>query len=346
MTPPPEDETGHPNDGPDDDAPTRSGLARWLGHRLGADGVEVTGWRRPSAGYSSDTVFVETSGPGGRRTLVLRTAPRGPGTFADYDLGAQWRAQRAAADRGVPVADPVLEEDPAWIGQPFVVMERVEGHLTGSVVPLDPWLVSLAEDERAAVAANLFAALALVHRADRPGPGDVPHRDNAAELDHWEDYLDWSTRGAPVPTLTAALGWCRAHRPADEPEPVLLWGDVRPENVVFGDDLAVRAVLDWDMTSVGAPAHDLAWFTALDATMEHLVGRRLDGWPDRRAVVALYERAAGRRVADLDWYEALALVRSAALLTRIGILRRDAGLDPLLPIDDNPVLDLVRLRTT
>jgi len=328
----------------------RAGLARWLGHRHGTDAVAITGWELPSSGYASHTVLVEAGWPDGdgrtSRSLVLRTAPLGPGTFADYDVAAQWRAQRAAAAAGVPVADPVLEEDPSWIGRPFVVMERIAGHLIGSVVPFDPWLASLGEADRTTVATNLFATLARIHRADRPGPGDVPHRDNGAELDHWEAYLDWSTGGAPVPTLTAALGWCRAHRPGDEPGPVLLWGDVRPENLVVGDDLGVRAVLDWDMASVGAPGHDLAWFTALDATMEHLVGRRLAGWPDRGAAVALYQRAGGRTVADLDWYETLALVRSAALMTRIGVLRRDAGLQPLLPIDDNPVLDLVRRRTT
>ena len=145
-----------------------------------------------------------------------------------------------------------------------------------------------------------------------------------------------------MPTLVDALDWCRRHRPAEEPRPVLLWGDARLENLVVGDDLTVRAVLDWDMTSVGAPGHDLAWFTALDTTMEHLFGRRLPGWPDRAATVAAYEDAAGRRVDHLDWYETFAMVRSSALMTRLGYLRRDAGEPALLPIDDNPVLDLTR----
>ena len=39
--------------------------------------------------------------------------------------------------------------------------------------------------------------------------------------------------------------------------PVLLWGDVRLGNVIFGDDLAPIAVLDWDMASIGAPEHDI-----------------------------------------------------------------------------------------
>jgi len=334
---------------PDDDR-LRSGLAHWLSHRHDGVDVAVTGWSRPSAGFASDTVLVEAEWVEAGRlrphALVLRTAPPGAGTFADYDLAVQWRAQRAAAAGGVPVADPVLEEDPGWIGRPFLVMPRVEGHLAGSVTLADPWLLSLDEADRGRVARTVIATVAGIHRSPPPGPDEVPHRDLGAELDHWAAYLDWSSGGSPLPTLVDALGWCRDHRPADEPDTVLLWGDARLENLVVGDDLTVRAVLDWDMASVGSPWHDLAWFTSLDTTMEHLFGRRLPGWPDRAATVSAYEEAAGRRARHLDWYETFAMLRSSALMTRLGYLRRDAGEPALLPIDDNPVLDLLARRTT
>jgi aminoglycoside phosphotransferase (APT) family kinase protein len=58
----------------------------------------------------------------------------------------------------------------------------------------------------------------------------------------------------------------------------------------------------------------------------------------------LFEQCEGRPVRDLDWYETLAMVRSAAVMTRIGYLRRRAGEPPILPIDDNPILDLVKSR--
>ena len=333
----------------DDDPGVRTGLAAWLAEHRGADGVELSGWERPRGGFSSDTVFVRAtwsaSGRPFEHDLVLRTAPRGPGTFADYDLSAQTAAQLAAADAGVPVADPVFEPDPAWIGCPFVLMRRVDGHLAGSVTLIDPWLTSLDEVARGRVARGLIGMLARIHTAAPPGPELVPHRDNAAELDHWDAYLTWSSDGAPVATLVDALRWCREHRPEHEPEPALLWGDARLENMVVGDDLTVRAVLDWDMATVGAPWHDLAWFTSLDTSMEYLFGRRLPGWPDREATIASYEAAAGCAVGSLDWYETLALLRSTALMTRLGYLRRAAGEPTLLPIDDNPLLDLLRDRT-
>ena len=60
--------------------------------------------------------------------------------------------------------------------------------------------------------------------------------------------------------------------------------------------------------------------------------------------MAAYGEATGRETGDLDWYETFAMVRSTALMTRLADLRRDAGEPALLPIGDNPVLDLLRSR--
>ncbi|MGH9080567.1 MAG: phosphotransferase, partial [Acidimicrobiales bacterium] len=126
--------------------------------------------------------------------------------------------------------------------------------------------------------------------------------------------------------------------------PALLWGDARFENMVFSDDLRPVAVLDWDMTTVGAPEHDLAWFTSLDLTIHQLFGTRIDGFPSRAETIARFEEGEGRPAQDLEWYETLAMVRSTAIMTRISHLQLEAGEPLLLPIHDNPLLDLLRDR--
>ena len=40
------------------------------------------------------------------------------------------------------------------------------------------------------------------------------------------------------------------------------------------------------------------------------------------------------------------MVRSTAIMTRISVLRRDAGEPLMLPIEDNPILDLLTERLT
>ncbi len=266
------------------------GLARWFARRRGLADARVDTLTRPSAGYSSETLFVDVSWSedGGRRRAahVVRMAPPSVGTFADYDLVSQWQAQMAASAVGVPVADPEVEADDDWVGAPFIVMPRIDGHIVGAMAHRDPWLRALDRAQRRRVYDGFLTTVAAIHRADPASAPGVPRRDNAAELDFWQGYLSWSCHGRPVPALVGALEWCREHRPDDEPSPALLWGDVRFENTVLDDDGRVRAVLDWDMTSVGAPEHDLAWFTSLDLTMHRLFGKRADGFPDRDATVA------------------------------------------------------------
>ena len=68
------------------------------------------------------------------------------------------------------------------------------------------------------------------------------------------------------------------------------------------------------------------------------------GFPDRDGTIAQYESLSGHSLHDLEWYEILALTRSTAILARIGYLHRDAGLPSPLPLEDNPLLDLLAAR--
>jgi aminoglycoside phosphotransferase (APT) family kinase protein len=338
--------TGENDTAPDD--ALAEGLARWMAHHRSLTDPTVDNLSRPAAGYSSETIFVDLSwtDDGGEHLvpLVVRMAPPVTGTFPRYDLVSQGQAQTAAAGVGVPVADPVVEADTRWVGAPFMVMPRVDGHIVGALAHRDPWLTGLIPADRSRVYDGFLAALAAIHRADPSSAIDVPRRDNGSELDYWEEYLSWSSDGHPVPALAEALRWCRRHRPVGEPPPTLLWGDVRFENMVLGDDLRPLAVLDWDMTSIGAPEHDLAWFTSLDFTMHRLFGRRTDGFPDRHGTVTRFEELSGRPVRDFEWYETLAMVRSTAVMTRISFLRQRHGEPLMLPIEDNVVLDLLTGR--
>ncbi len=172
----------------------------------------------------------------------------------------------------------------------------------------------------------------------------VPARDDAAEVAFWQRYLDWSFDGAPLPRLVDALAWCADRIPEPEGAPVLLWGDVRPGNIIWNPDATPLAVLDWDMTAVGAREHDLAWLTTLEDTMAVMTRRTLPGQLDRAATIAHYEAVSGHAVTDFGWYEVLALVRSTAILSRIGYLNRAAGKPLPFPLEDNPLLDLLAAR--
>ena len=222
------------------DQAVADGLARWLAHRHGVGPVVIDQLRRPSSGYSSETVFAEASwsterGPE-HRSLVVRMPPAGIGTFDRHDLGAELEAQLAAAAAGVPVADPEVESDPSWLGTPFMVMARVEGHIIGALAHLDRWLTGQSAADQGRLFTNFIATLCTIHRSDVSAAPNVPERSTADDLDFWAEYLDWSSDGNPVPPWSTRLDWCRRHRPTSQPDPALLWGDARFENMVIGDE--------------------------------------------------------------------------------------------------------------
>jgi aminoglycoside phosphotransferase (APT) family kinase protein len=320
-----------------------AGFVAWLAGRRSAD-VTVDGVERPTDGWSSETVLIRARIDGRAEGFAVRLGPDGDGIFPTYDLGLQARAHQLAHDRGVPTPLPTELVD-GVLDDAFLVMPFVDGHVPGEMPAFDPWIGTLPVDRRTTLYEGVVDALVALHGQEPPGDAELPRRTVTDELAWWADYLAWSAHGdRPIPVLTRALAWCAEHRPASEPSAGMLWGDVRLGNVVFTDDGAIAAVLDWEMATVGAPEHDMAWWWALEAMQDDLAGGRGDGFPTIDALRSRYEAGLGRPLQDLAWFETFALFRSAAVLTRIGILQQLAGLPLRMPLDDNPVLDHLSRR--
>ena len=329
------------------------GLVAWLDHTAAAGTHAVAGVEHPSAGYSSETMLVDlerTDGDGSHEErIVLKLPPSGPAIFPRYDFAMQARLQETAAAAGIPTAVPArTEADTRWIGVPFLTMPAIPGLIFGEVPALDRRLSAADRAANAALHTTFLHLVADINRIDwrSSGLGDVvPQRDNAAELAYWRDYLAWYADGEViVPALVTALDWCDANQPGEQPEPSLLWGDVRIENVIFDDTWCPVAVLDWEMATIGAAEHDVAWLLTLQTTQETLVGRIVPGFFDHDEVVHRYESRLGRPVQDLDWYETFAAFRTTAILSRIAHLNDQRGEPNFFPVADNPILDLLARR--
>ncbi len=190
----------------------------------------------------------------------------------------------------------------------------------------DPWLTGLPDDAARRTVWQSFLDAARTRSTTVDAAALGLRAGLTGELEWWERYLGWATDGSPPAALADALAWCRGHRPADEPPSSLLWGDVRLGNVVFDPERCVpRAILDWDMASVGPAEMDLAWFLALEQVSVDLIGRVVPGFGDRQEAIAVAEHHLGRALQDLDWHEVFALVRASAVSTRIAILFERAG---------------------
>lgn len=284
-------------------------LARWLG----VPAVEVTG--APSGGgWSNETVFVTAAG----RELVVRLTPRGRSMFPVYDLSHQVRMLRLAADGGLPVPAVVGEEtDPAVLGRPFFVMERVPGRVppdddppftrAGFLFDASPAQQRRFHDAAVDVIARVHGVGAPSSPVDGPRPAD--HLAACARLAHW---------CGPVPAIvTDALDELGRTAPAaDAARCGLVWGDARPANMVVDGSLAIVALLDWELAGAGPGELDVAWFCEMNRMRSTGPAgfAPLPGFPPDEDSWARWEAAVGRRADAVTWYQRFSAVRVAVLL--------------------------------
>lgn len=318
-----------------DEAQTRDTLAGWLARQVEAP-VEVGPLAIPGlSGFSNETILFDATWDGAVHPLVVRVEPTGHQVFPSTAFDAQVRVLRALwDDRSVAVPEVRwFEEDPGLLGARFLVMPRIDGQ-----VPADNpsyhangWVTALTPDDRRRMWDAGLDAMAAVHRVDRVAAGLewIPVRGPTELLADDLGYRAFACGDHPMPALDEAVAILGRSMPEPAADPALCWGDSRIGNMIFGPDLGVAAVLDWEMVTAGDPVQDLAWYLLIDRHHHEGFGvPRLEGLPDRAATVARWEQAAGRRATHLDWYELLGAVRYAAILTRVMLLLDSSGAMP------------------
>jgi aminoglycoside phosphotransferase (APT) family kinase protein len=320
-------------------------LAEWLSETTGSsDKAVVSNVALPSGtGLSSETMLFTASWTesGEQRTenLVARVAPTGEVLHLQYDLEAQFEIMKALGDRtAVPVPRALwFESDPSALGAPFLVMSKAEGQVPPDdpPFPLGGWVADLPESDQALLYDNGLQALAAIHQVTPRNIGlhifdDSRHGLNGLDqkIDYYERLFRLATGGRANPTVEAALEWLKANKP-EEPLPVLNWGDARIGNMVFGSDLSVSAVLDWELAGTGSPEADLGWWLFMDRHHTEGVGApKVPGFPDRAAAIERYQELTGYTVQNLHYYEVFAGLGTAVHMVRIAELLVNAGVLP------------------
>jgi aminoglycoside phosphotransferase (APT) family kinase protein len=249
--------------------------------------------------------------------------------FQSYDLDLQRRCMELVRQRTNAPA-PVcryLETDTAWLGTPFLVMERINGDAPADVPPyvFGGWVMDATPEQRDALVANSVEVLAQVHTIT-PTNADLtfitrPPRSSSAmdaQLVGQRDYYEWARDAVSYPLIERTFAWLTEHRPP-EPDAVLNWGDSRIGNMLYRD-FAPVAVLDWEMATVGPREVDVAWMVFLHRFFQDLANRfdmpGIDGFMTPEAVCAEYEARTGYTPDNLHWYEVFGALRFAIVSVR------------------------------
>ena len=296
----------------------------------GIDAANVRDWLRERTGMAPPLDFELIAG--GRSNLtyrvadahgsrwVLRRPPLHSVLASAHDVAREYRIMAALEATPVPVPPLVgLEQDEAVTGAPFYVMEFVDG-----IVPRDADAVVAAMDApaRRRAAFALADTLADLHAVDidAVGLGDMARREDyiGRQLRRWQgQYEKGGSRELP---LVGEVHDRLAARIPDQGTAAIVHGDYRFDNMIVGADGEIRAVLDWELCTLGDPLADVG---LLAVYWEPPAGREMPmipaagsipGMPPFREVAARYAERSGRDLGELDYYVAFGYWKLAIIL--------------------------------
>jgi aminoglycoside phosphotransferase (APT) family kinase protein len=298
-------------------------VVTWLAGR----GVDLAGPVRADliSGGRSNLTYTLTGADGHR--VVLRRPPSGGVLATAHDMTREWRFISALRGTGVPVAEPLALADPEVLGVPFYVMSYVGGlvlHDAAGALHLSP-------AARQSAAASLIDTMIALHQLDidAVGLGDVGRRDDyvGRQLRRWKRQWDQSSC-TDITAVEAAHKRLAAAAPPQR-RTGIVHGDFRLGNMICGADGQIRAVLDWELATLGDPLADFGWTLSwwvepgepgTTVIMPAAPPSVLPGFPPRQWMMARYADGMGTDLSCMDFYVAFAYWRGACISA--GVLTR------------------------
>jgi aminoglycoside phosphotransferase (APT) family kinase protein len=217
-------------------------------------------------------------------------------------------------------------EDQNLIGAPFYLMQKVDGII---LTAQEAVRRKIPPNEFSTIADRWLKTLVELHQVDfeKIGLADLgkPQGYVDRQVRNWgKQYINAATED--IPEADKLIAWMTEHQPT-EYGTSLIHNDYKYDNVVFADDTwqDIRAVLDWEMCTLGDPLMDLGtslayWFTSADGEyiVEGLPSPTLmPGNPPRSELVKKYASLTGRPVDHLVFYYVFGLFKIAVIVQQI-----------------------------
>jgi aminoglycoside phosphotransferase (APT) family kinase protein len=293
-------------------------LAAWMADNVDgfAGPIRVAKFK---GGQSNPTYRIDANSG----AYVLRRKPFGPLLPSAHAVDREYRVQAGLYGTGFPVAQQHgLCTDDSVIGSMFYVMGMVEGRTiwNGAMPASDP-------EARHATYMAMIDTLAALHNTDVAAAGlsdyGKPGNYFGRQVERWtKQYKLAETEH--MPTVERLIEFLPATLP-EQTRTSVVHGDYRIDNMIFDAKLpVVRAVLDWELSTLGDPLADftyvaMAWVTengGRSGVMD--LDRATLGIPELDAVVERYCAATGRdAVPDMNWYFAYNFFRLTGIIQGI-----------------------------
>ncbi|HUO49081.1 MAG TPA: phosphotransferase family protein [Acidimicrobiales bacterium] len=283
------------------------------------------------AGGRSNLTYRVTDTAG--RAFALRRPPTSHVLATAHDMVREYTVISALGPTPVPVPVTLgLCTDETVNGSDFYVMEFVEGHIVRDALGAER---DLDEEGRRRAGLSIAQTLAALHavNVDAVGLGQFAKREGYIErqLRRWYGQFDKSQ--VPGSDTAGIVGEVHERLAAAIPPQLgstIVHGDYRLDNTVLGDDGTVRAVLDWEICTLGDPLADMGllmvYWTEPGDEVSAILGvtpTTVPGFPSRAEMRAAYEAASGRDLSRLSYYVAFGYWKLACILQ--GVYARYVG---------------------
>jgi aminoglycoside phosphotransferase (APT) family kinase protein len=254
----------------------------------------TSGWENEV--YSFDVDYNEKGNPS-HEELILRIYP---GDHAEGKSSREFNGMKELFKAGFPVPQVyILEHDKSIFGKPFVIMERISGQILGKVIDDSP------ETRKMELARKFCRIFVDLHNLDWHKFNftslSYDDHDPYGFINHILSVSSYVDSFPEIKILQPVLDWLIARKmtvPCNRLS-IIHW-DYHAHNVILKDD-DTAIVIDWTNIDIGDFRSDLAWTMLLTSSY---------GNPEARDIVLNeYEKIAGFKIEQIEYYEVFAIVR-------------------------------------
>ena len=240
-----------------------------------------------------------------------------------HDMSREYRLMHSLGPAGIPVPVTVgLCTDESVNERPFYVMEFVEGHILRSAPEAE---AAFDEATRRGIGDHMADTLAALHDVEpgAVGLGDLGRHEGYIErqLKRWRGQYDqMQVEGVDHDGLVDRVSDDLARRIPKQQRTSVVHGDYRMDNVVLAGDGSVRAILDWEICTLGDPLADLGllmvyWADPTDQmAVLGLSPTTAKGFSTRAEVLERYGSASDLDISGIGYYIAFGYWKLGCIL--------------------------------
>ena len=279
--------------------------------------------RQFPSGFSNLTYLINFAD----KEYVLRRPPFGANIKSGHDMSREFKILTALKGSYDKAPNPILFEEKAEVlDAPFYLMERVQGIILRAGIkeenlPTPQQFKSLSN--------NFVDTLVELHQLDYKAIGletlGNPEGYTTRQVEGWSKrYLKSKT--STVKTIEKTALWLQENIPPISGAS-LIHNDFKYDNLVLTPDenLNIKAVLDWEMTTLGNPLMDLGtslgyWVHESDPdfiAQNQLSLTSKPGNPSRGELASLYEKKSGKTLDNIEFYFVFGVFKIAVIVQQI-----------------------------